>query len=68
MSDEKITIIKPQSVQEQLVGKLPLLSVEQKGGESSTITSTNESSSSSSTSSETSNSSSDSSVKKISFS
>ena len=68
VSDEKITIIKPQSVQEQLVGKLPLLSVEQKGGESSTITSTNESSSSSSTSSETSNSSSDSSVKKISFS
>ena len=70
VGEEKITITKPQSVQEQLVGKLPLLSVEQKGGESSTITSTNTSTNepSSAISSEASNSSSDSSVKKISFS
>jgi hypothetical protein len=78
VNHEKITITKPRTVQEELAGKLPLLSVEQKGGntESSTPeTSTNISSStpssdntsSNSSSNSSSNTSSDSSIKKISF-
>jgi hypothetical protein len=69
--DEKITIIKPQTVQEQLYGKLPLLSVDQKGGNKDTTTTETSSSSTTSSnttsSSDSSSSSSDSSVKKISF-
>jgi hypothetical protein len=78
VNHETITITKPRTVQEELAGKLPLLSVEQKGGntESSTPeTSTNISSStpssdntsSNSSSNSSSNTSSDSSIKKISF-
>jgi hypothetical protein len=66
--NEKITISKPQSVQQQLAGKLPLLSIEkekeqeQKGGSisDSSLASNSDSGSSSS-------SSNNSSIKKISF-
>ena len=63
--NEKITISKPQSVQQQLEGKLPLLSIEkekeqdQKGGSSSD--------SSLASNSDSSSSSNNSSIKKISF-
>ena len=60
VNHEKITITKPRTVQEELAGKLPLLSVEQKGGntESSTNISSSTSSSDNTTSNSTSNSSS----------
>ena len=72
--DEKITITKPKTVQEQLAGKLPLLSVDQKGGNTESSTSDTSSSTSSSTSSDNTTSESSSSdtsggsIKKISFS
>ena len=65
--NEKITISKPQSVQQQLAGKLPLLSIEkekeqeQKGGSSDSSLASNSDSGSSSSSSN------NSSIKKISF-
>jgi hypothetical protein len=72
--DEKITITKPKTVQEQLAGKLPLLSVDQKGGNTESSTSETSSSTSSSASSDNTTSESSSSdtsggsIKKISFS
>ena len=69
--NSKITISKPQSVQQQLEGKLPLLSIEkekekeQKGGDSTTIGDSSLASNSDSGSS--SSSSNNSSIKKISF-
>jgi hypothetical protein len=71
--NEKLTITKPKTVQEQLAGKLPLLSVDQKGGNtesspSETSLSTSSGTSSDNTTSESSSSSSsDSSIRKISF-
>ena len=67
-----VTIKKPVSMQEQLTDKLPLLSVEQTGGTTTTSSSTSSSDTTSSdtTSSDTTSSSSssnDSSIKKISF-
>ena len=70
---EKMTISKPQTVQEQLAGKLPLLAVDQKGGNTESSPSETSSGTSSGTSSDnttsesSSSSSSGGSIKKISF-
>jgi hypothetical protein len=56
VSNPLITITKPVSIQEQLAGKLPLLSIEQKGGETSSSTSISSNSSSTSNSSSSSES------------
>jgi DNA-directed RNA polymerase II subunit RPB2 len=71
--NEKLTITKPKTIQEQLAGKLPLLSVDQKDGNtesspSETFLNTSSGTSSDNTTSESSSSSSsDSSIRKISF-
>jgi hypothetical protein len=66
VSNPLVTIVKPVSIQEQLSSKLPLLSVDQKGGVS-TESETNQTNSDNNSSSSENNSSDSGTTKKISF-